>query len=116
MMVTALENLLQQAGYGRRKAAKLAAVIDSAAIPGMSADDLFSAFTRWRLSSGLTDAAVRIMTDESFADSQQFEKLRSVILELFEDMKNGQLYLNFPKPKTVEMDPVAPSPAVPPRP
>jgi len=92
---TALENLLAQAGYGKRRAARLAQAIDAAGIPGMSSDDLFAAFTRWRLSSGLTDSALRTMTDEQFVGGQQYEKLRNIMTEMLQDIKDGQQYFNF---------------------
>jgi hypothetical protein len=93
--ITALENLLQQAGYGKRRAAKLAEVIDAAAIPGMSGDDLYVAFLRWKQVAGLTDSAVKLMTADSFTQTQQYDKLRTVMLEMLEDVKNGQQYLGF---------------------
>lgn len=45
---TAMENLLQEAGYTRRQAVRLCSVLDNAAIPGMAADDLYSAIALWR--------------------------------------------------------------------
>jgi type II secretory pathway component PulF len=93
--ITALENLLQQAGYGKRRSARLAEVIDAAAIPGMTGDDLYVAFMRWKQVAGLTDSAVKLMTADSFTQTQQYDKLRQVMLEMLEDVKNGQQYLGF---------------------
>lgn len=93
--VTALENLLAQSGYGKRRSKALAEVIDAMSIPGMSADDLYTAFVRWKHSAGLTDSALRTMTKDDFITQQQADKLRKIMLEMLEDVKNGQEYFGF---------------------
>lgn len=92
---TALENLLAQSGYGKRRSRALAEVIDAMSIPGMSADDLFTAFVRWKHSAGLTDSALRTMTKDDFVTQRQADGLRKIMLEMLEDVKNGQEYFGF---------------------
>lgn len=46
--LTAMECLLQEAGYSRRRAGQLSRLLDSAQIPGMCADDLYAALTLWQ--------------------------------------------------------------------
>lgn len=91
----ALEGLLQQAGYGKRKAIALAAVIDQASVPGMSADDQYAAFVRWKLKAGLTDSAVKTMTADTFAQSKQYDALRAALDQMLEDRKTGQNVFEF---------------------
>lgn len=93
--VTALENLLQQSGYGKRRSSALAQVIDAMGIPGMSADDLFTAFIRWKHQAGLTDSALRVMTKDDFVTQQHSERLRKIMIDMLEDVKNGQEYFGF---------------------
>lgn len=103
---TALEDLLRQAGFGKRKAFRLAEIIDAVAIPGMSADDLYTAFIRWRAKAGLTDSALRTMTADHFRQTGLYEKLRETIDGMVEDVKTGQTYFSYTRSATPRKNPI----------
>jgi hypothetical protein len=90
MLQTALEVLLQEAGYSQRRASLMAAWIDQAAIRGMSADDLYSAFTTWKRKSGLSESRLRVITGDLSNGSQPF--LEAIKQEVFAQAEESRKY------------------------
>lgn len=103
MLQTALEVLLQEAGYSAKRAELLATWIDQAAISGMSADDLYSAFMQWKRKTGMSESKVRRLTSvKGKAAQDHVDAIKQEVFALAEEARKYQQLFEFAaQPETV---------------
>lgn len=109
MLKTALEVLLQEAGYSARRSELMANWIDQAAIRGMSADDLFSAFTAWKRKQLVSEAVVRRFTKSAgYASNEALNQIRQEILDQRAEAAKYQMVMPFAAQPEVLVPPAKP--------
>jgi len=101
---TALESLLQQAGYSSRRASRLAEWIDHAAIPGMSADDLYAAFIQWRRKTSLSEAKLKGLGRIDAATNEAVFEIQKNAEKILADRLRYQPVFRFAEPLNATED------------